>query len=549
MIRSIRLAGLFCLITAGAATGTGTARAQEAVPGLFQCTLMANSAEAAFATMAGGKLPVKFEITEKGFWFGGGLLVLQGPVKTASALQAGLVRKAASTGFTPTGTALLDAVEDPGFATAAFGKDAKGARAALILSRNGKGWFACMGDKADEAEPGIVAKREPGRPVAEGGLSAGDLTVPPPPAPQQKGKEAKIFGPVKPVKVEAGRYQCTTASYYSNGDKKETKSISSLDATGFDLFADGGYRLLGDETGTGIWRSGPAAGAIAFHDGSLKVYMKEAIHILAKNEFHLIYQVDYNYDDTIDDLVLCGRTGGPEGLSPREELVEKGKKHLATGPAGDTRIEGLYYKIDWRMMVGANFTTYQVPDYTFFHFQKNGYVWLGEPPEDGNFAALACDKPMVDDKGEPVCTSYDIGRGTIRIGIDKPAAFEKKPEGLDLDGDSYFLIEPMQDFKLDRAFSYFSYDGVAAVSKGMSFTRAGDFRSNSSVGISYTTPDTGGPQTTVTGYNEKQPLAGRYALNGHTIEITLGDGRIVRKFFAVLSEGMLYFEGRAYTDG
>jgi hypothetical protein len=569
----------------------GFASAHDVKPGVFQCALMAQSAEAALAARASGKLPVKLEINRDGFWFGGGLLILQGPIKAAGS-AASTVKEGASAVFDAEQTVLLDATDDPAFATASFGIDQDGKRAALLLSRNGKAWFACAGENTaagtprqklapspdtpleppptsggrpsinnSQPQPGDQSSAEPApidpalaegepRKTSAGGIDGGDLALPPPPAPKQKGKEASILGPVKAVRVEAGRYQCTTASFYSDGDKRESKSIGSLEAKGFDLYGDGGYRIDGKEAHgpVGSWRSGPAAGAIAFTDGSLSIYLKEPVHVIAKGGIHLIYQAEYDYDDRLDSLILCGRAGAPMGRSPRVELADKGKKNLAAPPPGETRISGLFYKIDWRMMPGANFTTYQVPYYTFRHFQENGYVWLGEPPADGDFSKLACDKPKVDDQGEPLCTSYAIENGKIRIGNDAPVSFATEEKGIGMDSDSYFRIDPANDLKLDRRYSYFSYNGVAAFSGGIEFTKDGGFKSDSSVGISYTTPDVGGPQTTVTGHDEKAPTVGRYAINGYTLEITNANGQKIRKFFAVLSEGMLYFNGDAYLD-
>jgi hypothetical protein len=518
----------------------GSAHAETVAPGEFTCAQGSSPADA-FAAAAKQR-PIRLSITANGFVFSGGLVRLAGPLARPDASRAEAVKAAVASTLTRPAIVLLDADDDRGFATAAIGVDAAGNRAALIATRNGKFFFACQGPKATGADQQIAA----------GDGAAGDPSVKAAAPPEQRGKEASLIGSLAAAPPRPGRYACQTINIRYDGTSTTTKTIGNLDADGFDLYADGSYRVTGKKAKSslaeGLWRSGPAPGAFAFGKGSLSIYLKAPIHARSKTIGDVLYEADYDSDGDLDELIVCGFGGPPQGLSPKQAIAALGAKNSAPPPPGKERISGLYYKIDWIMMTGPNFTMYQEPVYRFRYFQDNGYVWLADPPEDGDFDKLSCSKPMVDEEGEASCTTYTIEAGKIRIGLEKPVAFSKDDGGIELDGSTYIPIAPMRDLRLDRRYRYFTYNGVAAISKGISFTRDGAFTSDSSVGISYTTPEIGDTQTTVTGYNENEPTIGRYKLDGYSLTITKADGSTIKRFFGLLSEGMFYLNGDAYLD-
>jgi hypothetical protein len=372
--------------------------------------------------------------------------------------------------------------------------------------------------------------------------------------PQQQGKERELLGQVSLSAPDEGHYDCSTASPSSDGNDETVSQIGSDDEhTGFDLFADGAYRLK-KKDGTfekdgSSFRHNPANGALVFDQGTLSVYLKQALHVRKKvsealPDVSIVYQAEYAYDGALKELIVCGFEGPPGSKSPNAESAERAQKNLNPPPPGETRLNGLFYRLTWLAMTGPNFTPYMKDHYDYLYFQDNGYVWLREPPEDGDFEKLGCNKPMVDRTGEASCTTYAISDGlfskpAIAIGLETPVAFEENDGGVSVNGREYLRLMPADDLKLDGSYKYFSFNGMVASNGQYRFTSDGKYEASAGVGIVYTTPEIQGSETTVTGYKSDGKTAGEYSINNYTIELTSQQGGIARKFFSQFDARMI----------
>jgi hypothetical protein len=369
------------------------------------------------------------------------------------------------------------------------------------------------------------------------------------PSPIQRGKEAASIGKLSPSVPEEGHYACKTVQFFADGTNKQRDGIGSFDdESAFDLFADGSYRLSGktDSLGIGSFRAGPGAGSLIFDEGILSIYFDRAIHARNAKGISVLYQSDYDSDDALDQMILCAREGAAQSSSVFAGFAARAVRNLAPPAHFGEPIDGLFGNVTWTQSFGPGFTSFQSPSYAFRAFFPNGYVWVGTEPADGDFTRLDCTKPMVDDRGEATCTTYALENGTLRIGADAAVPATMDASGLVIDGALYGRLPMLSGTPFDGSFRYFSYNGMAAFESIIRFTTDGTFQSSSGVGIAYTTPQIGDTQTTVTGYDEKAPIKGRYHIEGYTLVIEQEGGKTFRRFFAQMAEGMLYLNGDAY---
>jgi hypothetical protein len=380
--------------------------------------------------------------------------------------------------------------------------------------------------------------------------------------PQQQGKEREFLGAVSLSRPDKGHYDCSTASPSSDGSDETLNQIGSDDEhTGFDFFADGAYRLKKKdgafETNGSTFRHNPANGALVFDQGTLSVYLKQAIHVRKKisdalPNASIIYQAEYDYDGALKELIVCGFSGPPGSKSPNAEIAEQARKTLNPPPPGATRMSGLYYRLTWLPMTGPNFTPYMKEHFDYLYFQDNGYVWLGGPPEDGDFDSLGCSKPMADSKGEAACTTYAISDGffsksTIAIGHEAPVAFEDNDGSVSIDGKKYIRLNPTQNLKLNATYKYFSFNGMMAADGRYSFTSDGTYQASAGVGIAYTTPQIQSTETTVTGYKGND-TAGAYSISNFTITLINQQGGIAKKFFGQFDDRMIMVGRQVFVE-
>ncbi len=381
--------------------------------------------------------------------------------------------------------------------------------------------------------------------------------------PQQQGNERELLGPVSLSAPDEGHYDCSTASPSSDGNEETLNQIGSDDQhTGFDLFADGAYRLKrrdgAFEPGGSSFHHNPANGALLFDRGTLSVYLNQVLHVRKKvsealPEVSIVYQAQYAYDGDLKELIVCGFSGPPESKSPNAENSERARKNLNPPPPGAARVSGLFYRLTWLPMTGPNFTSYMKDHYDYLYFQDNGYVWLSEPPEDGDFEKLGCSKPMADSKGTATCTTYAISDGffskpTIAIGHETPVSFSESDRSVSLDGKEYIRLKPAQDLRLNASYGYFSFNGLVASDGRYSFASDGKYEASAGVGIAYTTPAIQNTETTVTGYNGGEKTAGEYSINNYTITLANQQGGIARKFFSQFDARMIMVGRQAFVE-
>jgi hypothetical protein len=456
--------------------------------------------------------------------------------------------------------------------SAAFSQDAAGAALAYIALNDGEYHFICF-DQAKSAmtltsEPQQTAEPPPESPPDPELTDAQKLEKLFAETPQQKGKERDIFGPLSLIKPDEGHYTCKHTRFFSDGDSRTSDQVGTdEDHTGFDLFADGSYRLKRNdgtfEKAGGPWRHNPVNGVVLFSDGTLEIYFKWPVHTRKKletgQEVSVLYRTDYDYDGPIDDMTVCIFSGPTQFASPNAEIAARKERNLNPPPPGTpVQKAGLYYNQQWVSMMGFSNGTmpgsmYQQDYYYYRYLQTNGYVWLGGPPDDGDFSKLGCDKPMVDDNGEPTCTTYAVEDGlfskpTIRIGHDAPVPFEDGDSSLTIDGTQYFFVAPQNALLMDKSVRYFNYNGMSMREGYFTFRKDGTYESTSSSGISYTTEIPDVSRTSVTGYFPGKDLKGTYAISGHTLTLTNENGGVAKLFFGYFSDGFLMIGGQPYFE-
>jgi hypothetical protein len=547
---------------------TLTAHAEPPPQATYSCGL-SNNAGGALETAAQGDNKLSLTIGDGIFRLNGGELNVMGQI-TSTGSGDESVTGSAGNYFAEVEVHTLTAANGEHAGRAAFARDSKGVAVALVQLTDGQYFMGCFdntataADFSDQSPPPKTQQPVAETPEAQPEPELTDeqkLEKLFAEAPKQRGKENEIFGPVSITKPDEGHYNCSSSSYYSDGEVKTNNQIDSDDDhTGFDLFADGSYRLKKTdgtfEDAGASWRHNPANGVVLFDQGTLSVYLKWPIHVRKKldgqaTEVSLLYITDYDYDGPLDDMTVCANSGPTQSKSPNAEIAARAEKNLNPPAPGSERISGLYYHQQWQTMFGPNFTTYQVDYYSYRYFQDNGYVWLSDPPADGDFEKLGCNKPMVDTNGEPDCTTYAIEDGlfsqpTIRIGHDEPVPFEQSDGAVSVDGTQFLLMKYLEDLKLDIFVRYFSYTGILMREGSFTFRQDGTFETSSASGISYTQEIPDVSRTTVTSYDPGKDLKGRYEINGYSLTLTNENGGISKKFFGYMSDGFFMIGGQPY---
>jgi hypothetical protein len=407
-----------------------------------------------------------------------------------------------------------------------------------------------------------------GQPIAAWSSDTEDLVIFEQQLPQQKGKEAQIFGSLDKSKPTEGFYFCKYADFAEDGQSKTYDQIESDEAhSGFDLFADGTTRLFNKKTnkyeeGGDDWQHNTKTGATYFSNGTLNVYFKFPIHV-RKNAsantptLSLLYSSQYHLDGSPSNFTTCFNIGPTKSKSPKVVIAERAGSELTPPPPGSTRIAGLYWNQKWTTRigfagVGEVASTYQQDDYSYRYFQDNGYVWIGEPPPDGDFEKLGCTKPMVNDKGEASCTTYDIrvgwfSKGEIRIGIAPAIAYANDDTALTLGQDTYSLVKPQSHLTINQKVSYFHSNGLLTSAGEIDFKSNGSYTTNRQSAV-FSVNEIGDTQTTVSAVNADETLTGAYDIDGYSIVFKPNNGPATRKFFAVLGDGFYMLGNQPYTD-
>ncbi|THF68687.1 hypothetical protein E7T06_15535 [Deinococcus sp. Arct2-2] len=198
-------------------------------------------------------------------------------------------------------------------------------------------------------------------------------------------------------------------------------------------------------------------------------------------------------------------------------------------PAGSGGIEGAYSQTIQNFYPNASLEHY------FYIFNKNGYVFTGDP--ETSLADADCTKTRPN--GLPLCEVYSIKNGLLTIGTDKPEKWERTASGYKLDGENLKAVKPLGNLKLAgdyQAISTFTAvmgSGGGVFYNNLTFRKDGTFTRVATGGVSITTTTDGtafGETTGGVSSSSERKNSGTYTLSGNTLTLTYGDGRVEKQF-------------------
>lgn len=220
-----------------------------------------------------------------------------------------------------------------------------------------------------------------------------------------------------------------------------------------------------DDFGTVTWLDGPLAGATTFSWEDPDTGLRR-LRVFSTPDLE------------------CGAVG------PRTARARYGTAKAPKPPKPGVALSGLYatWTIDVTGICGGLC-------WTFRTFQPNGRVYTREPesgPKDAR-----CDRTLPN--GLPLCETYRVAGGTIRIGDAKPVSFARVKQGLRIDGDLYRPVALPKGLRLAGRYESTSFVPSTGGQQGgivlqRAFTFAGDrFTREGFAGASLVSTDTGTP--------------------------------------------------------
>ncbi|MGL4611772.1 MAG: hypothetical protein ACRCYY_19190 [Trueperaceae bacterium] len=311
---------------------------------------------------------------------------------------------------------------------------------------------------------------------------------------------------------EGNQYVCT-----SNGDADGCDDISEENT--FELKPDGGFTWLG---------------------GDMEIYYDDQISRYGQDANGIPTLVMYEEDDDpftgnwLYHVFKCSRIGDTTSTAPSEQGTAEYQLLPATikapqPPAGAGGLSGLYidFTVNQTIMPtigpdGMMTTQFEIDPPNYFYFLPNGYVYRGV--YEWSYEDLDCTRMLKD--GTPLCDTYVATDNGITFGSEgttKP--FGKDGFNIVIDGVTHEYQTPVDSLALQGVFE--NTDGSGGISISSTFYEFfpdGTFKVDRSSALSYTSPETAGYQTTVSGYNEDPTSTGKYSIRGNTIEFTYADG-------------------------
>ena len=232
------------------------------------------------------------------------------------------------------------------------------------------------------------------------------------------------------------------------------------------------------------------------------------------------------------------------------------KAPAAPGTGG---LEGRYFYGSSQSIDAYNNLPCQGICYDYLIFQKNGYVYSDDLEETEGLEDADCTRTYP--SGIPVCETYSVKGNMLQIGLEKPEAFKRTKDGLEIDGEEWDVLEPLDGLKFNLAYYTQRVSGAVVGTGGLAsstdlalrkdgrFTR--EFNSSFSVGVTDTGTSSGNVTAAVAGYNSRSNN-GSYRVYGNTIEFKYDDGRII-KLFMFLQSGrkdltFLHIGGSIYWE-
>lgn len=198
-------------------------------------------------------------------------------------------------------------------------------------------------------------------------------------------------------------------------------------------------------------------------------------------------------------------------------------------PAGSGGVEGAFAQTVQNFYPNASLEHY------FYIFNKNGYVFTGDP--ETSLADTDCTKTRPN--GLPLCEVYSIKNGLITIGTDKPEKWERTATGYKLDGEALKRVTPLGNLKLAGDYESISTFTAVVGSGGgvfyntLMFRKDGTFTREATGGVSITTTTDGtafGETTGGVATSSERKNSGKYTFSGNTLTLTYGDGRVEKQF-------------------
>jgi hypothetical protein len=198
-------------------------------------------------------------------------------------------------------------------------------------------------------------------------------------------------------------------------------------------------------------------------------------------------------------------------------------------PTGSGGITGAYAQTVQNFYPNASLEHY------FYVFNKNGYVFTGDP--ETSLADADCTKTRPN--GLPLCEVYSIKNGMMIIGSDKPQKWERTATGYKLGGDDLNVVRPLGELKLAgeyKATSVFTAvvgSGGGVFYNNLTFRKDGTFTRLATGGVSITTTTDGtafGDTTGGVSSSSERKNGGQYTLTGNTLTLKYGDGRVEKQF-------------------
>ena len=197
--------------------------------------------------------------------------------------------------------------------------------------------------------------------------------------------------------------------------------------------------------------------------------------------------------------------------------------------------------------------------YDYLIFQKNGYVYSDDLEETEGLEDATCTRTYP--SGFPVCETYSVKGNMLQIGLEKPEAFKRSKDGLEIDGDEWRVLEPLDGLKFNL--SYYSQrisgaiigTGGSSSSTDLALRKDGRFTRESNSSFFFGATDTGtstGNVTAGVGGSNSRSNNGSYKVYGNTIEFKYDDGRIIKLFMFLPSgrkdQTFLHIGGSIYWE-
>jgi hypothetical protein len=337
---------------------------------------------------------------------------------------------------------------------------------------------------------------------------------------------------------EPGRYACSVQSpgsersfsftyeFYDNGEWRRPKV---RDEAGHYVTAPqtGRFDAFNDHLGTST--SQP--------DDTYAVYYRSAAGV---SQLYAVKEVGNSSRET-----RCTREGPVQEASPqgvqareaqakeaararsREEASARGQRNLRPPPPGGARWEGLYAnetfhrkeRVDPGPYGGfSRLVTDVWSTWAFLEFQPSGWVYLGlRPPQ------TPCNAPSVKDSGEPLCTTYGVEGGRLRIGHEDRGPVSRGDGGVRLGEAVFAAVPPLTPRRLAGSYQASRCEGALCEKTTWVFGADGTFSViglNQAVGVG--AGPAGAPMPR--GWTHTGQAEGRYRIEGQGLRLTDGKG-------------------------